>query len=404
MAKQYDIVVYGATSFVGEILCAYLAQHRETPAISWAIAGRSQARLEDTKAKLNLKEQNILIADASDEAALREICSQTKVLITTVGPYALYGETVLKVCAETGTDYCDLTGEAQFIRRMLDRHEKTAQQSGARIVNCCGFDSIPSDLGVYYTQQHSLKTFNAPCEEIHMRVKAAKGGFSGGTYASLLNVVEEGAKDPVLRKQMSDPYLLCPPEQPRHRQHNNGLAEYDTARNTWDAPFVMAAINTRVVQRSSSLLSPLYGDGFRYDEAMQMGSGLGGRLKALAMGGGLAGFMITASNRPGRWLLKKVLPAPGEGPSPEEQRNGFYDLRFFGRTAKGDSLTCKVTGDRDPGYGSTAKMLGQAAICLARDISHEDKPGGFWTPASCLGDTLITRLRDYAGLNFASVD
>lgn len=403
MSKQYELVVFGASSFVGKILCDYLAKYQEQPAINWAIAGRSKSKLEAVKKELGLS-QDILLADASDETALKAICAQTATVITTVGPYALYGETLVKACAETGTDYCDLTGEAQFIRRMLDRYEAVAQASGARIVNCCGFDSIPSDLGVWYTQQQSLQRFGQPCQEIHMRVKAAKGGFSGGTFASMLNLMEEAAKDPILRKQLSDPYLLCPPNSPKVRQINNPLFAYDNHLQRWEIPFIMAAINTRVVMRSAHLLAAQYGEGFRYDEAMQVGHGFSGRLKAMAAGSGLASFMLTAATSPGRWLLKKILPAPGEGPSPQEQRRGFYDLRFVGSTASGKSLHCKVTGDRDPGYGSTSKMLAQTALCLCRDISRDTTPGGFWTPASGLGGPLLTRLQNHAGLSFSAVE
>ncbi|WP_414728832.1 saccharopine dehydrogenase family protein [Zhongshania aliphaticivorans] len=401
---KYDIVVFGASSFVGEILCSYLAGCKEEPALRWAIAGRSASKLEAVKAKIGKADLDIIIAEANDETALRKLCSQTRVVTTTVGPYALYGETLVKVCAETGTDYCDLTGEVQWIRQMVDRYDSVAKASGARIVNCCGFDSIPSDLGVFYTQQQSQELFGENCNKIQMRVKAAKGGLSGGTFASLINVMKEAAGNPALRKEMADPYSLCPGETDKARQINPGLAQFDSLSNSWTIPFIMAAINTRVVQRSNFLLKPAYAKPFLYDEAMQVGEGLGGRLRATAMGGGLAGFMVTASLKPGRWVLERLLPSPGEGPSPEDQKNGYYDLRFYGSTAKGKTLLCKVTGDRDPGYGSTAKMLGQASICLARDIDKNEVGGGLLTPASCFGNTLIERLKAYSGLSFSVIE
>ena len=401
---KYDIVVFGASSFVGEILCGYLAGCKEEPALRWAIAGRSASKLEAVKASIGKADLDIIIADASDAAALRKLCSQTRVVTTTVGPYALYGETLVKVCAETGTDYCDLTGEVQWIRQMVERYHDTAKASGARIVNCCGFDSIPSDLGVFYTQQQSVELFGENCDKIQMRVKAAKGGLSGGTFASLINVMKEAAGNPALRKEMADPYSLCPGESNKARQINPGLAQFDKISNTWTIPFIMAAINTRVVQRSNFLLKQPYAKPFLYDESMQVGTGIGGRLRASAMGGGLAGFMVTASLKPGRWLLERLLPAPGEGPSPEDQAKGFFDLRFYGSTPKGKTLLCKVTGDRDPGYGSTGKMLGQASICLARDIKKSDVGGGLLTPASCFGDTLIERLKAYSGLSFSVIE
>jgi short subunit dehydrogenase-like uncharacterized protein len=401
---KYDIVVFGASSFVGEILCNYLAGCKEEPALRWAIAGRSASKLEAVKAKIGKADLDIIIAEANDETALRKLCSQTRVVTTTVGPYALYGETLVKVCAETGTDYCDLTGEVQWIRQMVDRYDSVAKASGARIVNCCGFDSIPSDLGVFYTQQQSQELFGENCNKIQMRVKAAKGGLSGGTFASLINVMKEASGNPALRKEMADPYSLCPGETDKARQINPGLAQFDSLSNSWTIPFIMAAINTRVVQRSNFLLKPAYAKPFLYDEAMQVGEGLGGRLRATAMGGGLAGFMVTASLKPGRWVLERLLPSPGEGPSPEDQKNGYYDLRFYGSTAKGKTLLCKVTGDRDPGYGSTAKMLGQASICLARDIDKNEVGGGLLTPASCFGNTLIERLKAYSGLSFSVIE
>lgn len=400
---KYDIVVFGASSFVGEILCHYLSKNREEPSLRWAIAGRSSAKLEAVKAKLDKPDLDIIIADASDEQALRTLCAQTRVVTTTVGPYALYGETLLKICAETGTDYCDLTGENQWIRKMIERYDATAKASGARIVNCCGFDSIPSDLGVYYTQQQSKELYGEYCNTVSMRVKAAKGGLSGGTFASVLNLMKEASTNPALRKEMADPYSLCPDEETKARQINTGLAQFDKISGSWTAPFIMAAINTRVVQRSNFLLKESYAKPFFYDEAMMLGKGFSGRLRAGAVGGGLAGFMLTASLKPGRWVLSRVLPSPGKGPSPQEQENGFYDLHFYGKTASGKKLQCRVTGDKDPGYGSTAKMLGQASICLARDIDKAELAGGLLTPASCFGNILIERLKAYSGLTFSVI-
>ena len=401
--NKYDIVVFGASSFVVVILCQYLSKNREEPALRWAIAGRSASKLEAVKAKLNKTDLDIIIADAADEEALRTLCAQTSVVTTTVGPYALYGESLVKICAETGTDYCDLTGEVQWISKMVARYDATAKASGARIVNCCGFDSIPSDLGVYYTQQQSKELFGENCDTVSMRVKAAKGGLSGGTFASLINVMKEASNDPTLRKEMADPYSLCVDETTKTRQINTGLAQFDSISGNWTTPFIMAAINTRVVQRSNSLLKESYAKPFLYDEAMMVGKGFSGRLRAGAIGGGLAAFMLTASLNPGRWLLSRVLPSPGEGPSPQEQESGHYDILFFGKTPSGKKLQCRVTGDRDPGYGSTAKMLGQASICLARDINKTEIAGGLLTPASCFGNTLIERLKAYSGLTFSLV-
>jgi short subunit dehydrogenase-like uncharacterized protein len=239
-----------------------------------------------------------------------------------------------------------------------------------------------------------------------MRVRSMRGGFSGGTVASLLNVLKEVQADPRLRRELADPYAICPPGGPQHlRQPNVGFAEYDPDFDAWIAPFVMSAINTRVVHRTNALTGGAYGPEFRYDEAMLTGRGIKGRLAAAAAGAGLGAFMVAGSVGPLRGLLERfVLPAPGEGPSPEAQRSGNFDLRFLGRTQAGEVIRARVTGDRDPGYGSTAKMLGQAAACLAQDITRRQKSGGFWTPASIFGDRIIDRLQAHAGLRFELLD
>jgi short subunit dehydrogenase-like uncharacterized protein len=404
----YHLIVFGATSFVGQILARYLLEQfgvqRE---LRWAIAGRSEARLASLRNALGLKAARLpmLVADAADEAALRQLCDQTGTVVSTVGPYAIHGEPLVKVCAATGTDYCDLTGEVQWIRRMIQAYEKQARKSGARIVHCCGFDSIPSDLGVHFLQQRALERFGEPCTEVRMRVKGVRGGFSGGTVASLLNVIKEASRNPALRRELADPYSLCPEGYgPGVRQHQVKSAEFDADFAAWVAPFVMSAINTRIVQRSNALSKQAYGKDFRYDEAMITGRGLQGRLAATGMAAGLAGIMLAGALPPTRWALERALPAPGEGPSAEAQRKGFFDLRFVGRTADGRCIRTRVTGDRDPGYGSTAKMLGQAGACLALDIGPDDARGGFWTPATLFGDRLIERLQAHAGLTFEVLD
>lgn len=404
---KHEIVVFGATSFVGQILCRYLAGQFGAGELDWAAAGRSPEKLEELIASLPQSHQDIplIVADAANEAALCELVSRARVVISTVGPYALYGEPLVKVCAESGTDYCDLTGEVQWIRRMIERYEETAVANGARIVHCCGFDSIPSDLGVHFLQQQALERFGSPCERIKMRVRAMRGAASGGTVASMMNIAKELAADPELRREMVNPYSLCPPDYPTGtRQANVGFAEIDPDFDAWVAPFVMGGVNTRVVHRSNALAGRTYGDGFRYDEAVLTGRGIGGRVKAMGIASAVGAFMLGSGIAPTRWVLEKFVPAPGEGPSPDAQEKGFFDLRFFGKTANGEELRVKVTGDRDPGYGSTAKMLGQAAACLARDIDKENTPGGFWTPATIFGDQLIERLRRDAGLTFEVLD
>ena len=406
---RFDLVVFGATSFVGQILCRYLLdQFGAGGTLRWAAAGRSKGKLESLRDGLGggADELPLVVADANDPASLTAMCRAARVVVSTVGPYALYGEPLVKACTGTGTDYCDLTGEVQWIARMIDRYDEAAKESGARIVHCCGFDSIPSDLGVYFLQREALRRLGQPCRRVKMRVRAMRGGFSGGTAASLMNALKEAASDPALRKQLANPYSLCPKGERRGpRQPNVKGPEFDEAFGAWVAPFVMSAINTRIVHRSNALLDRAYGGDFVYDEAVLAGTGTKGRLNATGMAMGLGAFMVAGVLPPTRWLLERfVLPAPGEGPSPEAQQKGFFDLRFHGSTADGRSLRAKVTGDRDPGYGSTAKMLGQAAACLAQDVGKEDKPGGFWTPATIFGDRLIERLQGDAGLTFEVLD
>ncbi|MAA66320.1 MAG: saccharopine dehydrogenase [Alteromonadaceae bacterium] len=401
---QFDIIVFGATSFVGQILSRYLIeQYGLDGNVKWAIAGRSEGKLVSLKADLGAPaaDLDIIIADASDDAQLAAMCAQTRTVISTVGPYALYGEPLVKACCEQGTHYCDLTGEVQWIREMIIKYEAQAKASGARIVHCCGFDSIPSDLGVFFLQQQAAQQFGAACPTVKMRVKAAKGGFSGGTAASLINVAKEAAADPALRKSLANPYSICPTDfRPSRRQHNVKSAEFDADFDAWTAPFVMGAINTRVVHRSNALQHAAYGEEFGYDEAVLTGTGLKGRAAALAVTAGMGGFLVASVIKPTRWALEKfVLPKPGEGPTPKAQREGFYDLRFVGISADGKLLRTKVTGDRDPGYGSTGKMLGEAAMCLTFDLDAAT-PGGFWTPASLFGHKIIERLEANAGLRF----
>lgn len=400
--RQYDLVVFGATSFVGQIMCRYLVSRHGTDGdLRWAIAGRSQSKLDEVAADTGADVDQI-VADAADATAMADLVKSATVVASTVGPYALYGSELVAAAAAAGTHYCDLTGEPQWMQRMIDEHGETATASGARIVHTCGFDSIPSDLGVWFTQQQAIERLGEPCTSIAMRVKAMKGGASGGTIASMMNVMEEVSNDASLRKVLANPYALAPSDmRSGPRQPNVTIPAMDKVSGEWVAPFVMASINTRVVHRSHALLGRPWGEGFLYDEAMMMGSGPIGAVKAAGLTGGLGGFMGLAAVGPIRKLLNNyVLPKPGTGPSPEAQEAGLYDLRFFGTTANGDTIECKVTGDADPGYGSTAKMLSEAALALIETSGD----GGFHTPTSAFGDELIGRLETHAGLTFSVVD
>ena len=409
--RPYAVVLYGATSFVGQITAHYLTEFlsntkdKDGADVTWAIAGRDEAKLNELQSKLG-STVDIILANSDDADSLDEMTKQTQVIISTVGPYLKYGEPLIKSCTTHGTDYVDLTGEAIFIKDMMDKYQDAAKQSGARIVNSCGFDSIPSDLGVYFTQTQAEEKFGRACDVIHMRVKAAKGGLSGGTIASMATIFEEVGKDKSRRKQVANPYLLNDDKDaPNVRQANVSKPEYDSEHKRWLAPFVMASINTRIVHRTNQLLGYEYGRDFKYDEAMWMQDGVKGQLSSYAMSAGLFGFATAMMVKPSRELLAKhVLPKSGSGPSAEEQANGYFDIRLFGTTANKDTINTKVTGDKDPGYGSTSRMLAQAALCLAQDISKEEVGGGFWTPASAMGNHLLARLEEHAGLSFEVVD
>jgi len=403
----YDVLVWGASGFVGKLICEYLIEEViDNERVRWAMGGRNQEKLEGIRAELGeaAKDVPIVTADAADEAALEKLVKQAKVVLTTVGPYAKYGTPLIAACARHGVDYVDLTGEAPWVRNMIDTYEEDAKKSGARIVPCCGFDSIPSDLGVYFLDREVKKQKNAPCPQIKMRVHNARGGMSGGTIDSMLTMMEEAGRDPSIRQKMNDRYLINPADKrDGPKQPSDTPVEYDADAEGWIAPFVMAGVNTRVVHRSNALLDYAYGRDFLYDEAMYMGEGVGGAMKTFAMAGGMGAFMGAMAFSPARNFIARFLPKPGEGPSQETRETGFYDLRFIGKTEDGEKFNAQVTGDRDPGYGSTAKMIVESALCLAFDVPKSQVGGGFWTPASAMGDPLLKRLVARAGLTFDMV-
>ncbi len=401
---EFDVVVYGATSFVGQILCRYLVERHGTDGdLRWAIAGRSVSKLDQVAAESGADVPRI-VADAHDADALRSLAESTEVVVSTVGPYALYGSKLIAAVVEAGAGYCDLTGEPQWMSKMIDLHHDRAVETGARVVHACGFDSVPSDLGVWHLQREALERFGAPCSSVRMGVERAKGGFSGGTAASMMNLFEETSRNPSLRHVMTNPYVLTPDgDRDGVDQPNVTWPEHSDDMGSWMAAFVMAPTNTRVVLRTHALAGYPWGRHFTYGEAMMTGDGIAGRAKAYALSAAMAGFMGAAGLGPVRSLLGRALPAPGEGPSPDKQRAGYYDLRFHGRTDAGDSISTRVTGDQDPGYGSTSKILGEAAVCLLErspESAGGGVAGGFWTPATALGDGFIDELIEHAGITF----
>ncbi|MEE4304401.1 MAG: saccharopine dehydrogenase NADP-binding domain-containing protein [Wenzhouxiangella sp.] len=404
--REFDIVLMGATGFTGRLVAEHLVRrHGVGGQLKWALAGRSREKLEKIRIELGETAAGLplIVADSHDRGSLDEMVSRTRVVCTTVGPYALHGSDLVAACAANGTDYCDLSGEVPWMRRMLDQHADAAAKSGARIVHCCGFDSIPSDMGVWFLQREARERLGRSLERVRMRVKAAKGGLSGGTYASMLNIVEEARRDKEVARVLKNPYALCPPDaREGERQPYVSSAVYDPVFDVWAAPFVMAAINTRVVLKANALSGFAYGKDFRYDEAVMTGRGFSGRMKATMVSLGMGAFALGAALGPTRALLKKmVLPKPGEGPSAEERESGFFKIVIDGRNDGGDSsLRVAVSGDRDPGYGSTSKMLGETALALALDLGADERPGGMWTPSTALGEKLLVRLREHAGLTF----
>lgn len=406
-SKSLDIILFGATSFVGKITTQYLLTEVGLGnGVRWAIAGRSSCKLKQLKTALGPEAKAIphIVADSSDSASLTKMCQQTRVVLSTVGPYALYGESLIEACVNNGNDYCDLTGEAYWIKKMLDKYQLRAQKTGARIINCCGFDSIPSDLGVHFLQQLSQQSLGTGCSDVKLRVKAMKGGVSGGTVASGIEMAKAVKKDPSLRRKMGNPYLLCQPPISTVKQPRIVKPIFDEDFQAWSAPFIMETINSRIVLRSNNLQPQTTSDNFTYGEAVLTGKGRKGYFRAWGVTLGLGGFALAAKNKFLRFLIQKyILPKPGQGPSPKQQENGFFDLRIMGKNNE-HQLVVKVTGDRDPGYGCTAKMLVQSGLCMAFDISQSDLCGGFWTPATAMGDRLITRLIDSAGMTFESLE
>ncbi len=406
MKKEFDVIVFGATGFTGRLVAEYInATYGTTGDVAWAMAGRSAAKLADVRDLIGVAPAVPLIAvDASDSAALAQLVSRTKVVITTVGPYQLYGEKLVRACAASGTDYVDLCGEPGWMAHMIPQLEAPARSSGARIVFSCGFDSIPFDLGVVFLQEQARQRFGQPLSRVHGRVRVMKGQMSGGTLASALATIERMAREPQLAKTMADPFALTPgfngPQQPEGES-----AAYDEWARSWTGPFVMATINTKNIHRSNALLGHPWGRDFLYDERMLTGDGAKGlkRAKALARSTRIQNALLGFA--PTRALLRRfALPKPGEGPDQASREAGRYEIVFIGATAQGQQLRATVKGDRDPGYGSTCKMIAESALCLAQDIDQNRTVGGVWTPGSAMGSTLVKRLESHAGLKFILED
>lgn len=398
-AREFDVIVYGASGFTGRLVAEYL-QRAYPPGsnVAWAMAGRDTAKVEGVKAEIGASVP-VIGANAHDPTSLEAMAKRTKVVLTTVGPYQLYGEPLVAACVKTGTDYVDLCGEPNWMAEMIARYGEAAKASGARITFSCGFDSIPFDGGVFFLEREMQKRFGAPAARVRGRVRKMKGGFSGGTMASMLETMKAVKANPRIGAVLTDPFALSPEKGPP--QPNGDIAVYDEMIPSWSAPFVMAAINTKNVHRTNALLGHPYGRDFKYDEMMLTGDGAAGEKRAKNAVSAAKMQRNLLEFAPTRAILTTfVLPKPGQGPSRQERETGMYEVLYVGETANGDTLRASVRGDKDPGYASTSKMISESALCLAQDVDRSATPGGIWTPMSAMGMKLIDRLQAKAGLTF----
>ncbi len=398
--RQFDLVLWGATSFVGKIIAEYLLQRvSELTDFRWALGARNPEKLARLQSELG-SELPVFVGDSFDRSFLEDMASQTSVILTTVGPYMKYGESLVAACALKGTDYCDLTGEAGFVQKMIDEYEATARESGARLVNCAGFDSLPSDLGVLHLNEHCERVLGSGLRRVEMQVRAAKGGVSGGTVASGIETVAQLQKDPGLKSVLANPYAICPEgRRSGVRQPSLSAAKRSEFNGDWLHDFVMAPVNTKVVHATNARLDYPYGDDFIYSEWQVANNAFMAYLGRFGVGAAMLALYFPWT----RALLQRfVLPEPGEGPDRKTREQGYFALLFCGETRAGRMVTCRVTGDADPGYGSTAKQISEVAIGLSRSLPLSEKAGGFWTPASSLGLKLRGPLTQHAGLKFES--
>ncbi len=382
-SSKYDFVIYGATGFTGKLVVEYtIKQYNNNNDVSWAIAGRNNEKLKHVQEKYNLPSDiGKIVVDSNNQDSIDEMVSQTKCVLTTVGPYQLYGEKIIKTCISTGTDYVDLCGEPGFMHKIISECSEEAKETGARVVFSCGFDSIPFDLGVLFVQEEVMSKFNKYAPSVRGRVRAMNGEFSGGTAASMKATMAALQSNPELINILVNPHALCDGIQ-GVQQDDDSKPAYDEELDTWVAPFFMAPINTKNIHRSNKLMSHIYGENFKYNEMWIQGPGEEGKAAA---------EFISTMNPLGD------APEPGDGPSRESRENGNYDVLFCA-DVDGETIKASVSGDMDPGYGSTSKMIAESAVCLVKDC--EDLVGGIYTPAASMGKKLIKRLESNAGLTF----
>jgi short subunit dehydrogenase-like uncharacterized protein len=395
--RELDVVLFGATSFVGRLCAEYLA--RAAPAeVRIGLAGRSRERLDNLQASLGGRAADwpLLIADTADRSSLNQLAGATRVLATTVGPYRRYGLGVVEACASAGTHYADLTGEVLFMREAIDRFNALAAEGGARVVHSCGFDSIPSDLGVLLLHEAVTADGAGQLQDTTLVVRVLKGGPSGGTIASLKGTIDDARSDRELARLLADPYALSPDRDAEPSLGPEGDlrgVQHDHELDMWVGPFIMGSINTRVVRRSNALQGHAYGPGFRYREVMGFGSGPLAAVQAGAIAGGVGALAAGLSIGPTRTILDRVLPSPGEGPSESQRERGRFRIEIHARTSSGARYLCRVAAQGDPGYKATAVMFGESSLSLALDEDRLPARAGVLTPATAIGDALVQRLR-----------
>ena len=399
-SREFDIIVWGASGFTGRLVALYLFdKYGANGDLKWAMGGRNLKKLEKVRDEIANKNVPLVIADSNDKVSLFNMVNRTKVICTTVGPYAKYGSNLVEACIKSHIHYCDLAGEVQWMYKMINSYHDEAKINGSKIVHACGFDSIPSDMGVYFIQKEVKSRTGVVAQKIKMRVAAISGGISGGTYASLSRVLEDAQKDKMVYKVLTNPYALNPIDE-QFGEDSSDLKNviFDKASQSWIGPFIMASINTKIVRRSNFLSNYAYGKSFRYDESTIFGKGFFGRVKGVLSTIPI-GLIMSAKHGS---LLKKGLdvlfPIPGEGPTKKKMEKGFYNLRFYITLEDGSNAFAKVTGDMDPGYGSSSKMLAESAVCLAKDKLSDTS--GVLTPSLAMGDSLLKRLEKNAGLTF----
>ncbi|AFZ73884.1 saccharopine dehydrogenase family protein [Natronobacterium gregoryi] len=401
--RTHDLVLWGATGVAGRLVAEHLTEQYTPDELSLALGGRDETRLCELEATLveqcsDWQELPIVVGDATDRESLDAIAEKTRVVCTTVGPYTKYGTPLVEACISAGTDYCDLTGEVNWVREMIDRYHEDAVDAGSRIVHSCGFDSIPADLGTKLVQSFAIDEFETPCDLVRIYLEDGRGGVSGGTASSVVELFRAASTDPVARQTLRNPYSLAPPgERDGVDPGAQSFPRKDPLRGEWTAPSPMAVMNERVIRRSNALLEYPWGREFECTEVVPVGSGPVGLVGASAVTAGLGAATAALAFGPTREALRRfAFPDPGEGPTREEIESGYFTLRVLGRGTATDGpfvVESRVSADRDPGYGATAKMLGEAAMCLVREEVDSPLEGGILTPAAAIGDPLADGLR-----------